>query len=172
MRVILFRHGPAGQNDAARWPDDGKRPLTKRGLERTARAADGLRRFIGGTLRIVTSPLERARQTARIIGEAIAPGTRTETLEALVPGAPTRESVRWLKDLKSGSSVVLVGHEPHLGKLAGLLLFGSTGAALPLKKAGAAVIDFVGPVEPGTGRLYAFLPPRAMRRLARPKAQA
>ena len=172
MRVILFRHGPAGQHDAARWPDDGKRPLTKRGLERTARAADGLRRFLGGALRIVASPLERARQTARIIGEAVAPGSRTEMIEALVPGAPIRESLRWLKDLKSGTSVVLVGHEPHLGKLAGVLLFGSSGAALPMKKAGALVIDFVGPVEPGAGRLYAFLPPRALRQLARSKARA
>ena len=172
MRVILFRHGPAGQRDAARWPDDGKRPLTKRGLERTARAADGLRRFAGASLRVHTSPLERARQTARIIGEAMAPGTRTETLEALVPAAPIREAVRWLKDAKSGASIVLVGHEPHLGKLAGMLLFGSTGTALPMKKAGALVVDFVGPVEPGAGRLYAFLPPRALRRLGRAKAGA
>ncbi len=172
MRVILFRHGPAGQQDAVRWPDDGKRPLTKRGIERTARAADGLRRFVGGAPRVVTSPLERARQTARILGEAIAPGSRTETLEALAPGAPIRETLRALKDLKSGASVVLVGHEPHLGKLAGALLFGLSGAALPMKKAGAVVIDFVGPVEPGAGRLYAFLPPRALRRLARSKARS
>jgi len=172
MRVILFRHGPAGQHDAARWPDDVKRPLTKRGIEKTARAADGLQRFVGRPGRVIASPLERARQTARIIGEAIAPGSRTEILEALVPGAPIRETLRWLKDLKSGASVVLVGHEPQLGKLAGALLFGSSGAVLPMKKAGALVIDFVGPVESGAGRLYAFLPPRAMRQLARTKARA
>ncbi len=172
MRVILFRHGPAGQRDDARWPDDGKRPLTKRGLERTARAADGLLRFIGRAGRVVASPLERARQTARVIGEAGAPDSRVEALEALAPGVPLRETLRWLKDLKSGATVVLVGHEPHLGKLAGALLFGSSGAALPLKKAGAVVIDFVGPVGPGAGRLHAFLPPRALRRLARSKAPA
>lgn len=172
MRLILFRHGPAGQRDAARWPDDARRPLNKRGIERTARAADGLRRFFGDALRVAASPLERARQTARILGEAIAPGSRTETLECLAPGTPLRETLRWLKELRSGASVVLVGHEPHLGRLAGTLLFGSAGGALPLKKAGALVIDFVGPVEPGAGRLYAALPPRALRRLARSKARA
>ena len=172
MRVILFRHGPAGQRDASRWPDDVKRPLTKRGLERTARAADGLRRLLGRAGRVIASPLERARQTARIVSESIAPAGKVETLDALAPGVPLRESLRWLKDLKSNTSVVLVGHEPHLGKLAGALLFGSAGGALPMKKAGALVIDFVGPVEAGTGRLYAFLPPRAMRRLSRTKAGA
>lgn len=172
MRVILFRHGPAGQPDASRWPDDGKRPLTRRGLERTARAADGLRRLFGRTARVVASPLERARQTARIVSESFTPAGKVETLDALAPGVPLREALRWLRDLRSGASVVLVGHEPHLGKLAGALLFGSAGGALPMKKAGALVIDFVGPVEPGAGRLYAFLPPRAMRRLARSKAGA
>lgn len=172
MRVVLFRHGPAGRRDAARWPDDGRRPLTKRGIERTARAADGLRRFVGRGGRVVSSPLERARQTARIIGETFAPGGRVETVDALAPGVPMRETLRWLKDLKPATGVVVVGHEPHLGRLAGALLFGSAGGALPMKKAGAAVIDFVGPVEPGAGRLHAFLPPRAMRRLARAKARA
>lgn len=172
MRVILFRHGPAGQRDAERWPDDGERPLTKRGLERTARAADGLRRFLGRAGRVIASPLERARQTARIVSESFTPAGKVETLDALAPGVPLRESLRWLKELKSSASVVLVGHEPHLGKLAGTLLFGSSGATLPLKKSGVAVIDFVGPVEPGAGRLYAFLPPRAMRRLSRTKAGA
>jgi len=172
MRVILFRHGPAGKRDAARWSDDSKRPLTKRGLERTALAAEGLRRFLGRAGRVVGSPLERARQTARLIGESMAPECQVETLEALAPGAPVRETLRWLRDLKTGAGVVVVGHEPHLGKLAGVLLFGSSGSALPMKKAGAVVIDFVGPVEPGAGRLYAFLPPRALRRLGRLKARA
>jgi phosphohistidine phosphatase len=172
MRVILFRHGPAGKADASRWPDDGKRPLTKRGLERTTRAADGLRRFLGRAGRVIASPLERARQTARIVSETFVPAGKVETLDALAPGVPLRETLRWLKDLKSGASVVMVGHEPHLGKLGGALLFGSAGATLPLKKGGVAVIDFVGPVEPGSGRLYAFLPPRALRRLSHSKAGA
>jgi phosphohistidine phosphatase len=102
----------------------------------------------------------------------MAPECKVETLEALSPGAPIRETLRWLKDLRTGAGVVLVGHEPHLGKLAGALLFGTSGSGVTLKKAGAVVIDFVGPVEPGAGRLYAFLPPKALRRLGRPKARA
>jgi phosphohistidine phosphatase len=171
MRVILFRHGPAGRRDAVRWPDDGQRPVTRRGLEKTARAADGLRHLLGRAARVCSSPLARARQSARVLCEAMSPDGRVETLDALAPGAPLREGLRWLKDAKPGPSVVLVGHEPHLGRLAGMLLFGSAEPGLPLKKAGALVIDFVGAVEPGAGRLYAALPPRALRRLAGPKAK-
>jgi phosphohistidine phosphatase len=169
MRLILFRHGPAGQRDPARWPDDAKRPVTRRGRERTVRAAAGLRRLIGAANRVVTSPLVRARQTAELVGEAVAPQVRVETLDALLPGAPTRETLRWLRGLDSGAKVILVGHEPHLGKVAGILLFDSVAAQMPLKKAGALMIDFVGPVEAGAGRLVAFLPPRALRGLARHK---
>ena len=171
MRVILFRHGPAGRRDAARWPDDSERPLTKRGRERTSRAAEGLRRYLGRASRVFTSPLVRARQTAELVREAVAPDVRVEAVEMLAPGAPYREVVRWLRGLESGASVVLVGHEPHLGKLAGVLLFGSPGSGLAMKKAGAMLIDFVGQVEPGAGQLYAFLPPRVMRRLAQSNAR-
>ena len=167
MRVTLFRHGPAGRRDGTRWPDDAKRPLTRRGRERTLRAIDGLHRLLGRPTRVFTSPLVRARQTAELLGEKVAPDVRVETLDALVPGAPCREALRCLRGLTSGAKAVMVGHEPHLGKLAALLLIDSSGAHLPLKKAGALVIDFVGPVEAGAGRLYAFLPPRALRRLAR-----
>ena len=172
MRLILFRHGPASQRDPARWPDDAKRPVTRRGRERTARAAAGLQRLMGAANRVASSPLVRARQTAEVVVEAVAPEVKIETLDALAPGAPAREILRWLRGLDSGAKVILVGHEPHLGKVAGVLLFDSVAAQMPLKKAGALMIDFVGPVEPGAGRLVAFLPPRALRRLARNGAGA
>jgi len=47
---------------------------------------------------------------------------------------------------------VLVGHEPDLGKLAGVLLFGAP-AALPLRKAGACSIEFDNHCAAGKGRL-------------------
>ena len=146
--------------------------MTRRGRERTARAAAGLRRLMGRTVRVATSPLTRARQTAELLVAALETEVKIETLEALSPAAPYRETLRWLREVESGASVVLVGHEPHLGKLAGMLLFNSVSAELPLKKAGAVWIDFVGPVEPGAGRLRAFLPPRVLRRLAGGRSEA
>ena len=166
MMVILFRHGPAGRRDASRWPDDRKRPLTEQGIERTCAAAYGLMRLLGKTPHVFTSPLVRAEQTAKLLVDA-AKAESAETLEALAPGHTPRAVVRRLAGLATNELVVLVGHEPDLGALAGLLVGGTNGPALPLKKAGAAVVSFVGPVRIGEGRLNALLPPRLLRRLGR-----
>ena len=171
MRVILFRHGPAGQRDPARWPEDGERPLTRRGGERTEEAAHGLARFTRGETQVWTSPLNRAHSTAGLVRGALELEPPVEWLDALAPGGSYRELLIRLAAIESGACVVLVGHEPDLGKLAGMLLFGAPARSLPLKKAGACVIDFTGPVEPGAGHLYAFLPPRTLRRIARRRSQ-
>ncbi len=170
MQVILFRHGPAGRRDVVRWPDDTQRPLTLRGEQRTLAAARGLARLCTPIRRIATSPLVRAEQSARVIQGALE-AAQVETLDALAPGHGYRRVMEWLKGLESETCVVLVGHEPDLGKLAGVMLFGAP-AALPLKKAGACGIEFVGEVAPGAGRLKWFLPPRALRRLAKVRAKA
>lgn len=169
MRIILFRHGPAARRDASRWPDDALRPLTPRGEERTVAAAKGLRRLLGeGPVRIATSPLARCAGTATLLAEAFG-DTRIVTLRALAPGGSSHELLRFLARAKADDTVVLVGHEPDLGKFAGTLLFGAP-AGLPLKKAGACLIQCVGEVAPAAGQLRWFLPPRALRRLAGKKA--
>ena len=165
MQVILFRHGPAGRRDAGRWPDDALRPLTTRGAQRTIAAALGLGSLAGRITHVATSPLARAVETARVLREALEL-PRPTTLDALAPGGGYRRVLEWLRALESESCVVLVGHEPDLGKLAGVMLFGAP-AALPLKKSGACAIDFVSEVTPGSGRLQWFLPPRTLRRLSK-----
>lgn len=170
MRIILFRHGPAAERDSARWPDDGARPLTARGTDRTHAAASGLAKLEPGVRRIVTSPLLRADMTAEILAEVFDEATR-ETLDALAPGGSYRGILEFVRGLPGDDPVVLVGHEPDLGKLAGILAFGAP-AALPLKKAGACAFDFDGPPTPGTGRLLWLLPPRVLRRMAKQRLHA
>lgn len=171
MRVILFRHGPAGSPDGSRWPDDGSRPLTTRGKERTLDAARGLARIESGITRIVTSPLVRAEQTARLLHGTLRASVPVDALDGLAPGGSYRKIIQHLAGLASGDVVVLVGHEPSLGKLAGMLLFGAP-ASLPLKKAGACAVQFSGAPAAGEGRLKWFLPPKVLRRMARRKVTA
>lgn len=169
MRIILFRHGPAGHADPSRWPDDGDRPLSSKGEDKTLAASHGLARLAPEVSRILTSPLVRAARTARLL-EATLDGVPVEELEALAPAGGYRRILEHLALLPSDETIVLVGHEPSLGKLAGMLLFGAP-AAMPLKKAGAAAIDFDGPPQAGHGTLAWFLPPRALRRLAGKKSR-
>lgn len=166
MRVIFFRHGPAGSQNPARWQDDARRPLTARGTERTRRAARGLAKIERNVKVILTSPLTRADQTAQLLVEALEV-PRPERLEALAPGGSARKVLEALSRFGADDTVVLVGHEPSLGKLAASLAFAATGVALPLKKAGACCIRFEGSPQPGTGQLQWHVTPRILRRVAR-----
>jgi phosphohistidine phosphatase len=166
MRLVLLRHGPAGTRDPLSWPDDRKRPLTEKGLVRTRRACDGLVRLEGDIALVLSSPLRRCVETAECLQQALPAETLVRFGEALAPGGSWRDALRELESTSETSTVVLVGHEPDLGKLAGVLLFGAP-AALPLRKAGACSIEFETRPAPGKGRLRWFLPPRALRRLAR-----
>lgn len=168
MRVVLFRHGPAGSRDPQRWRDDSKRPLTSRGEARTKAAARGLARLLDEPPAVIaTSPYDRAAQSARLVADVLG-CPRIETLEALVPGAVTPRTLRTIAALDGKGPLVVVGHEPDLGRLAGTMIFGGA-SHLPLKKAGACAIDFEDGVVPGQGTLAWHLPPRILRRLGRGK---
>ena len=167
MRVILFRHGPAGTRNASRWPDDAERPLTPVGENKSHRAAAGLRRIEKNVDRIMTSPLKRAERTARIVGEELGVEC-VDTLEALAPGGTYAKVIEAVNGRPHGETIVLVGHEPDLGRLAAHLVFKNE-SALPLKKAGACAIRFDGPARAGSGTLEWLLPPRLLRGAGRKK---
>src|SRR5262245_21326611 len=164
MRLVLMRHGPAGSADPKRWPDDGERPLTDRGVERTRAAARGIARMERGIQVILTSPLARALETAHILGDHV-PEARIDVHDVLRPGHSPRRMIEVCSSLDGVETLVLVGHEPDLGKLAGTIAFGAP-SPMPLKKAGACAFDFDVHPASGAGRLAWFLPPRALRRLA------
>jgi phosphohistidine phosphatase len=163
MRLILVRHGPAGRRDAERWPDDALRPLTSRGVKRSREASRGLARVEPGIGLIASSSLARALQTARIFARTLHLAA-VETLDALGPAGSRAGILEFLAAHAAVRSVVLVGHEPDLGELAGALLFGSP-SHLPIKKAGACAIAFDAEVRAGAGALHWFLPAKMLARL-------
>ena len=166
LRVVLFRHGPASKRDAARWPDDDARPLTPRGEARTRTAAAGVAVLTARARAIWTSPLVRAASTAALLREAYRE-PRLHAVEALRPRGSWREIIERLQQSRgAGGVLVLVGHEPDLGKLAGSLVFGAP-RALPLKKAGACAIDFEGPVDAGNGQIAWLMTPKQLRAMSR-----
>jgi phosphohistidine phosphatase len=163
MNVILFRHGPAGDPDPSRWPNDADRPLTPRGIEKTRAAARGLRRHIGSAAFILTSPYVRALGTARVVADVLGV-MQVETLDALACGGSPRAILTALSRMAPDQTVILVGHEPDLGVLAGNMI--GAGRSLPLKKAGACEIEFLGEAQAGSGELIWFASPKLLRRIA------
>lgn len=171
MRIVLLRHGPAGTRDPLAWPDDRERPLTERGRERTRRSCEGLVHLEPDVELVLTSPLKRCKQTAECLLEATDGSARVRDSAALAPGGTWGDLLAELEARTGPGTTVLVGHEPDLGKLAGLLLFGAP-APLPIRKAGACCIEFEVRCASGKGRMRWFLPPRALRRFARQRSEA
>ena len=165
MRLVLMRHGEAGDADPARWPDDRDRPLTDEGRHEHAQVAEGLRRMGVSFDRILTSPLVRARETARITARAYGGALEPEETELLGDRAEPARIVAALAALDA-KSLLCVGHEPTLSRLSAILISRDGSARVEIRKSGVAVIDFGGPVGSGRGVLALHLRPAELTRLA------
>ena len=165
MRLVIIRHGPAGDRGVweAEGRDDGLRPLTAEGREEMQRVAPGLARLVPTIDVLATSPLVRAAETAAIVAQAYA--AEPVVLEALAPDRDPDDVVRWLRKQPTDHTVGLVGHEPQLSTLAGYLLTNTRASLLDLKKGGACCLDLSGVPTPGKGTLKWLLAPRDLRRL-------
>ena len=131
--VYLLRHAPAEERDPTRWPDDAHRPLSRKGRHRCDRIAKTLGRLGLGVDVVLSSPFERARQTAQVVARQL--GTELRYEDALKPDGEFEAIIDLLRDLGAGA-VMLVGHEPALGELAGRVLCGTPADFISLKKAG------------------------------------
>jgi phosphohistidine phosphatase len=67
MDLLIVRHAIAYERDRARWREDALRPLSPAGIRRARKAAAGLKELTARPERLLTSPLVRAQQTARIL---------------------------------------------------------------------------------------------------------
>lgn len=119
MRLYLVQHGKAKPKD-----EDPERTLTEEGRAEVDRIASFLAPALSAQRAIIHhSGKARARQTAEALAAAL-PSAAVEEVDGLAPmDAPSTWAER-LADQEG--SVVLVGHLPHLGRLAGLLLTGSS----------------------------------------------
>lgn len=168
MDCVLLRHGIAVERDEWQGPD-GDRPLTERGVKRVAQAAAGLNRLDVLPTHVLSSPLVRAVETAKIVHSALSVRSSIEIVDELLPDAPPHRLFSILRKLPPESCVLCIGHEPHLGMTASALLSGRASASFPLKKAGACLIELSIPVKPGQGVLHWWLTPSQLRAMGKGK---
>ncbi len=144
-KVYLIRHGLA-ENPGDNTPDE-KRQLTKEGVEKTRKVANRLHHLNIHFELILTSPLERARQTADILQTA-GLGHKIKESTSLVPNGDINNWLNWYQQWRQngGHCLALVGHQPDQGNWAEILVWGEPREGLILKKAGV-----IGLVLPETG---------------------
>ena len=171
MRVVIIRHGIADERDD--WAKTGKsddlRPLTDDGARKVKQMARGLILELPQLTAIASSPLARAWETARIVGE-VYNGRGPEALKALAPGGDPVQVLEWINGFEGGS-VALVGHEPDLGELIGWLCTGKSGAGPSLKKGGVALLEFDVARTASTATLRWLLYPGHLRAIGKPRPE-
>jgi phosphohistidine phosphatase len=153
MNLFFLRHANAD------WPDwskaDDERPLTKRGKKESRQMARFLERTKASIDLVVTSPLPRAAQTAKIVAQRLKTDLREN--QKLAPGFSAAK-LKALRKSYGDRDLMIVGHEPDFSEVVRAL----TGGAIKLAKAGIAVVQ----LEPGTmrGRLLWLISPREIKR--------
>ena len=162
MELLIVRHAIAFERNAKRWPDDGARPLSPRGVMRARRAAAGLKKLAVRPVRVFASPLERTRQTAAILAQ-YASWPKALACPLLLPGSSPHELLALLARTR-GQRLALIGHQPDLGRLIATCLPGSAGGgAFDLRKMAVALIVFQDVVRAGHGELSWLVPPKLLR---------
>ena len=167
MQIFLIRHAIAATHPDGPPPEllpahidpaDAARPLTPRGARRFEDAVRGLSRLGIRFDRLYHSPLLRTVETAELLEDILEGESVVTPHLAAPPGEALLASLE-------GDRVALVGHQPWLGELFGLLVMGTreAGAGVVWKKGGVAWLD--GTPTPAGAQVRGFWSPRVLRTL-------
>lgn len=113
MDLLLWRHAEAEDGD-----DDMLRRLTERGQKQAKTMAGWIRAHQPKDLRIIVSPAVRTQQTAEAMNLPF------ETNRKIGPNACVSELIAASGWPDAAGSVLIIGHQPTLGRMASLLLAG------------------------------------------------
>ena len=138
MRLYLMQHALAYSAE-----EDAERPLNPDGVKQAKHSASGIKRLGLVFDLIMTSPKRRAKQTAALVAEAVRyPYSDIMTTEALLPDRAPDGLLDLLQKESTESRLLVVGHLPHLARLAETL---TGGGDLVFENAGLTCLEMSGP---------------------------
>ena len=124
MDLIVWRHAEAEEG-----VPDLERKLTTKGRKQAERVAQWLLQRLPARFAVIASPAVRAQQTAEALGVPV------KTDKALAPGAAPAGIVQACGWPGYKGAVVLVGHQPDLGRVVAHLV-ASTAPGWSIRKGG------------------------------------
>ena len=162
MLLYVLRHAEAEALSPSGL--DADRALTDAGSKRMKAVARAISRMEPDFDAILVSPLVRARQTAEPVAAACHFKDELRVTEALLPGSDPSTLLEELEG-SEWKTVLVVGHEPHMGRLFGRLVSGRKDVEVPMKKASLAVFELHTHLGSDRADLKSYLPPRVLERL-------
>ncbi len=134
MNLYLIRHAIAEEESSS--GEDSQRALTDKGAKKMRQIAKGLRTLGVEFDLILTSPYTRARQTAEILGDVFRLKKDIVVSGDLSPMGDPDLLLAEINEKHTVDSLALVGHEPYLSTLVGLLIANGAPVDVAFKKGG------------------------------------
>jgi phosphohistidine phosphatase len=134
MNLYIIRHAIAVEEDPS--GDDSQRALTEKGAKKMRQIAKGLRMLGTEFDLILSSPYVRAKETAEILADVFKMKKKLEFSDHLVPMANPNLLISEINEKYTVDSLALVGHEPYLSTLVGLLVADGAAMDITFKKGG------------------------------------
>lgn len=139
MPIYLVQHGKSRPKAV-----DPGQPLSPEGQADVRRIAEVAKAYGVTVSRILHSGKTRARETAEILAEFLAPGGSVSAAPGL---NPLDDPAGYIERADPADSVMLVGHLPFMEKLAAGLVTGNTGRPIfRFQNGGIVCLD----IYPGT----------------------
>ncbi len=138
MNLYIIRHAIAVEAGTPGYEEDHLRPLTDKGKKKMQKIAKGLKALDVELNLILTSPYQRAVETAQILRKTfkLEKDDVVET-EQLTPMGSGEALIQFIGENFAGvENIALVGHEPSLGRLVSMLISGDPHLSFTLKKGG------------------------------------
>jgi phosphohistidine phosphatase len=167
MNLYFMRHGIAADRADGGAKTDGERPLTPKGIKKMQKAAKGVAALSLSFDRILSSPLERARQTAKIVAQTLKLEDRVEEIEQLCRDRSAQDLLAGLATYSGDKEILMVGHEPLLSSTVSFMLSGKARTEIRLKKGGLCCLEVDGLPPKENAVLHWALTPKQLRLLAR-----
>jgi phosphohistidine phosphatase len=157
VKLYFLRHGLAGER--SEWKgDDAKRPLTDEGKEKTERAATAITHWGLALDLIISSPYDRAFQTAEIVARKLEMPDKLIKDDRLTPGFDVSHLSKLVAAYPTATGLLFVGHEPDFSQVISQLI---GGGRILFKKGGFACVDLPDP-KSLKGELLWLVTPKLM----------
>src|SRR5947207_2940795 len=114
-KLYFLRHGVAYERDEWTGDDDELRPLTDEGIAAMQHEAEYLKQMSLKLDIVITSPLIRAHETAKLVTDMLKVKLGESSL--LKPGFDSAALKTLLKQYASSKSIMVVGHEPDFSRV-------------------------------------------------------